>query len=147
LIKHVSHADRLAGNLHSHSHGEAERPDVEEGLGVRRSASSESKSVSALVGLCVHAFCDGIALGSAMADPTSGTAISSVALLVFLAIMLHKGPSSFGLTTYLITQGMSTAGVQTRLFLFSLAAPLGTVVTYFLLSARLFAYSRVSCLT
>jgi hypothetical protein len=102
-------------------------------------STSSRKSRSAMVGLVVHAAVDGVALGSAVANGDS-----TLGMIVFVAIMLHKAPSSFGLASYLLHNGMSRARVQRRLFIFSLAAPLGAVATYALLSLHLFVYTMVS---
>ena len=100
-----------------------------------------AKSKSALAGLVVHAMVDGVALGAAVREG-DGT----LGMLVFVAIMLHKAPSSFGLASYLLHHGISRDGVQKRLFIFSCAAPVGALVTYWLLSANLFSYKQVRAL-
>jgi solute carrier family 39 (zinc transporter), member 9 len=76
------------------------------------------------IGLVIHAFADGIALGASTAQP------STVGLVVFAAIMLHKAPAAFGLTTTLLKQGLSKREARTHLLLFSFAAPLGAFVTW-----------------
>jgi zinc transporter 9 len=76
-------------------------------------------------GLIIHAFADGIALGASTAHP------SSVGLVVFIAIMIHKAPAAFGLTTQLLKQGLNKREARGHLLLFSLAAPLGAFVTWF----------------
>lgn len=76
------------------------------------------------VGLIVHAAADGIALGASVSDP-------QLSMVVFFAIMLHKAPSAFALTTVLLNQGLSRARVRKHLLMFSLSAPLGAIVTYF----------------
>merc|ERR550517_2047580 len=53
-------------------------------------------SWTATLGLVVHAAADGVALGAA-----ATTNQTDVEVIVFLAIMLHKAPASFGLVTYL----------------------------------------------
>jgi len=50
----------------------------------------------------VHAAADGIALGAASMGDNS-----QLEMVVFLAIMLHKAPGSFGLATYLLHEGLS----------------------------------------
>lgn len=54
------------------------------------------KGNSALVGLVVHAAADGLAVGAASMSPST-----RLALLVGVAMVLHKGPVAFGLTTFL----------------------------------------------
>jgi zinc transporter 9 len=74
-----------------------------------------------MLGLLVHAVVDGIALG-AMAH-TGGTEGS---MLVFMAIMLHKAPATFGLATYLLQLGDQPRAVKQQLLIFSSAAPVCT---------------------
>ncbi|KAI8826592.1 solute carrier family 39, member 9-like protein [Fimicolochytrium jonesii] len=83
---------------------------------------------TAVVGLVVHAAADGIALGAASAS-VSG----SLELIVFLAIMLHKAPSAFGLSTYLLSESLPPQKIHNYLALFSLSAPLSALITYMFL--------------
>lgn len=53
-----------------------------------------------VAGLVVHAAADGIAMGAA-----SSTHHTDIEMIVFLAIMLHKAPAAFGLTTFLMQDG------------------------------------------
>lgn len=69
-------------------------------------AVEDPKGASAFIGLIVHAAVDGVALGAAVAEGDA-----SLGAIVFLAIMLHKAPSSFGLATYLLHHGSSIAQV------------------------------------
>jgi len=58
--------------------------------------------ISALVGMLVHTFFDGVAIGA-------GFIISpSVGLLIFLAVFLHKIPDGFTISSIVITSGHST---------------------------------------
>jgi zinc transporter 9 len=84
--------------------------------------------LTATVGLVVHAAVDGIALGSA-----SVVNKSDIQLIVFVAIMLHKAPASFGLTTILMVEGLERSKIKKHLFVFSSAAPVGALLTYFLI--------------
>jgi solute carrier family 39 (zinc transporter), member 9 len=134
--------DRLSGGVHSHSHshshGHSRSSAGATAMGASDPVSLEQvKSKSAMIGLVVHAFVDGIALGSALREGDA-----AIGMIVFLAIMLHKAPSSFGLTSYLLHNGLSTSQVNTRLFIFSCAAPLGTIVTYAFLSLNMFTYKQ-----
>lgn len=98
---------------------------------------AQAKSKSALAGMVVHAAVDGVALGAAVKEGDS-----ALELLVFLAIMLHKAPSSFGLTSYLLHSGISQESVRKRLLVFSSSAPLGAIFTYYLLSLNAFTYRQ-----
>lgn len=82
--------------------------------------------VTATVGLVVHSAADGVALGAA-----ASTAHHDVEVIIFLAIMLHKAPAAFGLVTFLLHEGLERTRIRKHLLIFSLAAPLMAVVTYF----------------
>merc|ERR1711915_816237 len=99
--------------------------DVEGGKG------RGSVSWTATLGLVVHAAADGIALGAA-----ATTNQTDVEMIVFLAIMLHKAPASFGLVTYLLHEGLERGRVRKHLLVFSLAAPSAAITTFLLLMGR-----------
>lgn len=81
---------------------------------------------TATIGLVVHAAADGIALGAA-----ATTSQADVEIIVFLAIMLHKAPAAFGLVTYLMHAGVERTKIRKHLIVFSLSAPVMTLLTYF----------------
>ncbi|XP_046660351.1 zinc transporter ZIP9 isoform X2 [Homalodisca vitripennis] len=83
-------------------------------------------SVTATVGLVVHAAVDGVALGAA-----ATTTQTDVEMIVFIAIMLHKAPAAFGLVTFLMHEGIDRKRIRRHLLIFSLAAPLLALITYF----------------
>lgn len=89
------------------------------------SGSSLLKGLNATLGLVIHAMADGIALGA-----SSLTENSSLGLVVFLAVIIHKGPTALGLTTTLMSLKLSRQQIQSRLLLFSASAPTGALVTY-----------------
>lgn len=84
------------------------------------------KNITATVGLVVHAAADGVALGAA-----ATTSHADVELIVFLAIMLHKAPAAFGLVTFLLHAGLERNRIRKHLLVFSCAAPLLALLTYF----------------
>ncbi|KAL9020781.1 MAG: hypothetical protein Q9185_001965 [Variospora sp. 1 TL-2023] len=92
---------------------------------------SSQRSFSTTLGLVIHAAADGIALG---ASHSSGGS-SSLGLIIFLAIMIHKAPAAFGLTSVLLKQGLGKRGARAHLVVFSLAAPAGAVGTWVLVRA------------
>lgn len=75
------------------------------------------------IGLVVHAAADGIALGASASRP-------ELRFIVFLAIMLHKAPAAFGLSTVLLQHGFSRRQTRQQVGIFSLAAPIGAILTY-----------------
>jgi zinc transporter 9 len=78
------------------------------------------------IGLIVHAAADGIALGASASRP-------QLSMVVFFAIMLHKAPSAFALTTVLLSEGLSRTRVRQHLLMFSISAPAGAISTYLLM--------------
>lgn len=89
-------------------------------------ATSASSNSTAL-GLIIHAVADGIALGASVASGDS-----SVEAIVFLAIMIHKAPASFGLSA-VVLQTEGAAGAKRTLAWFAAAAPFGALLTYLII--------------
>ena len=93
--------------------------------------SPPPRSFSTTLGLCIHAAADGIALG---ASSTSSTT-KSLSFIIFLAIMVHKAPAAFGLTSVLLKQGLGKRAARVHLVFFSLAAPGGAIATWMVVRA------------
>lgn len=91
---------------------------------------SNSTGLTATLGLTIHAAADGFALGAAVA-----TAKVTVQVIIFLAVILHKAPASFGLVSYLMHTGLEKKYIQGHLLAFSAAAPIVAIITYFILHA------------
>jgi len=70
---------------------------------VHHEADRELLSLSATIGLVIHASVDGLALGASVTSSTE------TGLIVFAAIMLHKGPTAFGLASFLDRAGTVAA--------------------------------------
>lgn len=98
--------------------------------------TSAKRTSATTIGLVVHACADGIALGASSTAPST-----SLSLVIFFAIMLHKAPAAFGLTSVLLKQGYTKRTARTHLAFFSLAAPVGAVVTWFIV--HLFGRNRL----
>ncbi|KAJ3190260.1 hypothetical protein HDU85_000554 [Gaertneriomyces sp. JEL0708] len=86
--------------------------------------SAHNGNKLATIGLVVHAAADGIALGAASVSDRA-----SLGLIVFLAIMLHKAPSAFALSTVLLGEGHALKTIRKHLLIFSLAAPVAAITT------------------
>jgi zinc transporter 9 len=82
------------------------------------------------LGLVVHSAADGVALGAAAA-----TSKTDVEMIVFIAIMLHKAPASFGLVSFLIHEGLDRSRIRKHLSFFAMAAPIFTIITFLLLKS------------
>ncbi|CAO2586771.1 Zinc transporter ZIP9 [Lemmus lemmus] len=92
-------------------------------------ARPNSSKITTTLGLVVHAAADGVALGAA-----ASTSQTSVQLIVFVAIMLHKAPAAFGLVSFLIHAGLERNRIRKHLLVFALAAPAMSMLTYLGLS-------------
>ncbi|NXS01175.1 S39A9 protein, partial [Oxylabes madagascariensis] len=79
--------------------------------------------------LTVQLVSDGVALGAA-----ASTSQTSVQLIVFVAIMLHKAPAAFGLVSFLMHAGLERNRIRKHLLVFALAAPVMSMLTYLGLS-------------
>jgi zinc transporter 9 len=82
-----------------------------------------------VLGFIFHSASDGFALGAA-----SLSASEELEILVFLAIILHKGPSALGFVSFLLKQGCSLVQTRNFLGLFSAAAPMSALATSFFLN-------------
>lgn len=92
-------------------------------------ARSSNSKITTTLGLVVHAAADGVALGAA-----ASTSQTSVQLIVFVAIMLHKAPAAFGLVSFLMHAGLERNRIRKHLLVFALAAPVMSMVTFLGLS-------------
>ncbi|KAH0620698.1 hypothetical protein JD844_021385 [Phrynosoma platyrhinos] len=98
-------------------------------IGNPEAARSGNSKITTTLGLVVHAAADGVALGAA-----ASTSQTSVQLIVFVAIMLHKAPAAFGLVSFLMHAGLERNRIRKHLLVFALAAPVLSMVTYLGLS-------------
>lgn len=87
--------------------------------------SSSGAGSSTTIGLVIHAAADGIALGASSSTPST-----NLSFLIFFAIMIHKAPAAFGLTSILLKKGLSKRAARAHLVIFSLAAPVGALATW-----------------
>lgn len=92
-----------------------------------REAPKVARSMATTIGLVIHAAADGIAMGASAASSSM-----KLGFIIFLAIMIHKAPAAFGLTSVLLRQGLSKRATRAHLVVFSLAAPAGALTTYLL---------------
>ncbi|PIA15059.1 Zinc/iron permease [Coemansia reversa NRRL 1564] len=99
-------------------------------------ALSPHRLPSTLIGILVHSCADGLALGAAVAasaaqtDADSNEHSSSLEIIVFLALLLHKAPAAFGLITTLKQQGFAKYKLGIWLTVFAASAPLAALVTF-----------------
>jgi zinc transporter 9 len=116
------------GNLGGNA-SESASVDEEEGfLGSLTPTPKHTKTLATTIGLVIHAAADGIAMGA-----SSATANVKLGFIIFFAIMIHKAPAAFGLTSVLLRQGLSKRATRGHLVFFSLAAPVGALSTWFMI--------------
>ena len=134
------HGSKIENVLEKHNH--AEEADYSKTIGLSlvlgfvfmmlvdqissRQTKDGERNPTATIGLVVHAAADGIALGAA-----AKTSHQDVEMIVFMAIMLHKAPAAFGLVSFLLHEGIDRKRIRKHLGIFSLSAPLLTLITYF----------------
>lgn len=83
---------------------------------------------SLTLGMIFHGIVDGISLGSSFAG---GTAIP---LIIFTAMIIHKIPTSFSLSTILCLEGIPDSKLFWHILLFALLSPIATWITYIIIS-------------
>eukprot|EP00467_Chlorarachnion_reptans_P016078 CAMPEP_0114521080 /NCGR_PEP_ID=MMETSP0109-20121206/19984_1 /TAXON_ID=29199 /ORGANISM="Chlorarachnion reptans, Strain CCCM449" /LENGTH=379 /DNA_ID=CAMNT_0001702139 /DNA_START=188 /DNA_END=1327 /DNA_ORIENTATION=- len=93
-------------------------------------AKAEATTTRISFGLVLHAAMDGIPLGAAACSGNG-----SLETVMMLAILLHKAPASFGLTSFLLGSGAPQKSVLRSLILFCLAAPITALCAVLLLIA------------
>ncbi len=112
------------GHIHTHDHHDHGH----------HGHSHTHHTVSAIVllsALCVHAFLE----GSMLAQPvTTGFGYDVNAIL--LGIALHRAPAAFALMTVLTSQLHSRKKALPHLFIFSLAAPVGLLISSYFVESQ-----------
>ncbi|KAI1373425.1 Zinc/iron permease [Hypoxylon crocopeplum] len=98
-------------------------------LGSLTPTPKQSRSLATTTGLVIHAAADGIAMGASSTSPDT-----KLGFIIFIAIMVHKAPAAFGLTSILLKQGLSKRAARGHLIIFSLASPFGAWATFILVS-------------
>lgn len=98
-------------------------------LGSLTPTPRRARSLATTTGLVIHAAADGIAMGA-----SSTTTDMKLGFIIFVAIMIHKAPASFGLTSLLLKQGLSKRAARGHLIVFSLAAPFGAIITWLIIT-------------
>lgn len=119
--RHISLSNLGASNL------PGDEEESEGFLGSLAPTPKQSRSLATTTGLVIHAAADGIAMGASAAGSDM-----KLGFIIFIAIMVHKAPAAFGLTSVLLKQGLSKRGARGHLIVFSLASPLGAWATFIL---------------
>lgn len=77
------------------------------------------------LGLLLHSFVDGIALGTSYLDETG-----TFELLFFFVIIIHKLPTAMSLSVVLLQEGILPDMCQFHALIFALATPVASILTY-----------------
>lgn len=112
------------------------RPGYVQVDGNPRSAAvvgAKTRAYPLTFGLVIHSLADGLALGVSL-FPSNEDGSSRLSLIVFLAIMVHKAPTSLALTTSLLATSLPRPDCKNHLAIFSATTPVATFVTYAFLS-------------
>ena len=122
--RHIS-LDNLSQGLHSSSLDSSHDEEAESFLQSLTPTPKQSRSLATTTGLVIHSAADGIAMGA-----SASSSNERLGFIVFIAIMVHKAPAAFGLTSVLLKQGLSKRAARGHLIIFSLAAPFGALMTW-----------------
>ena len=108
-------------------HGPEEHLGHSESAGQR--AVHQAGGLSAFIALSLHTLIDGVALGTAV----TGGEDFALGGLVFLAIIFHKMPAAFSLTSALKADNYSKSTALTYLVIFNAMVPVGAVLAFVVL--------------
>lgn len=108
---------------HIHHHGPHDHDDHHNHHGHKKPLSA----FVLLMALCIHAFLE----GAMLVQPSEGGAVYNVNA-VLLGIALHRAPAAFALMTVLVYQLGSIKKAMPYLVAFSLAAPVGLLLSNYL---------------
>jgi len=93
-----------------------------------RSTGSE-KAFTLLLGLVIHGAADGLALGVAQLARNKDGRPNSVSFVVFMALLLHKAPTSLAFTT-LLSSNLPKPTCKKYVAIFSTSTPLSAIGSY-----------------
>lgn len=95
-----------------------------------------------LAALCVHAFLE----GAMLVEPAPGMGVKYDVNAILLGIALHRAPAAFALMAVLSFQLHSINKALPHLIFFSLAAPLGLLVSTYLIDVEVLSASGLTYL-
>ncbi|KII90779.1 hypothetical protein PLICRDRAFT_107070 [Plicaturopsis crispa FD-325 SS-3] len=104
------------------------------GRGQAPDEDPKRKAYPLTLGLVVHGLADGLALGVSALSTSNLGALSDLSLVVFLALIVHKGPTALALTTSLLATSLPRAECKRHIIFFSASTPLGAIVSYTIFS-------------
>ncbi|KAF8073876.1 Zinc/iron permease [Lyophyllum atratum] len=93
-----------------------------------------SRAFPLTFGLVVHGLADGLALGASSLAKSESGGSSSLSWIVFLALIIHKAPTSLALTTSLLATSLPRAKCKRHLVVFASSTPISAITSYLLFS-------------
>ncbi|PPR02852.1 hypothetical protein CVT24_002330 [Panaeolus cyanescens] len=101
----------------------------ESGTPTLEAVGGKRRAFSLLLGLSMHGLADGLALGVASLSQTGSSTLSFV---VFVALALHKAPTSLAFTTSLLSTSLSRDECRKYVAIFSSSTPVSALASYWL---------------
>ncbi|KAG6813574.1 hypothetical protein H0H92_009618 [Tricholoma furcatifolium] len=95
---------------------------------------SSKRAFPLTFGLVIHGLADGLALGASFLTKDQSGVASSLSFIVFLALIIHKAPTSLALTTSLLATSLPRAKCKKHLIVFAASTPISAVASYLLFS-------------
>lgn len=121
------------GHIHTHDHADHHHHDFQH---------QQISAFVLLAALCVHAFLE----GAMLVEPTTATGVKYDVTAILLGIALHRAPAAFALMTVLSFQLHSINRALPHLIFFSLAAPLGLLISTYLIDVEILSASGLTYL-
>ncbi len=118
-------AESDSADSHPHDHATCEHNHSDRGND--EIATGDVSSLGLLVGMTIHTFVDGVALGAAVLAHSGGF-WTSAGFSVFLAILLHKPLDAMSITSLMAARKWPATKIAAANIFVSLTAPLGVVL-------------------
>ncbi|KAF8158172.1 ZIP-like iron-zinc transporter [Crassisporium funariophilum] len=92
--------------------------------------AGRERAFALLLGLSIHGLADGLALGVANLAKSATGATNTLSFVVFLALILHKAPTSLAFMTSIISTNFPRPECKKYLAIFSASTPLSAIASY-----------------
>jgi len=94
------------------------------------SREGRKEAVPLTVGLFIHGLADGLALGVSALSDSQAEHTSELSLVVFMAILIHKAPTTIAFTTSLLSTPLPRSEIKKYIAVFASSTPLGALASY-----------------
>ncbi|KAJ4482313.1 Zinc/iron permease [Lentinula aciculospora] len=92
--------------------------------------TAQMQAIPLTLGLVIHSLADGFALGVSFFPSNESKNSTSLSAIVFLAIIIHKLPTSLALTSSLLATSLSRPQCKKHLAVFSASTPVAAFLSY-----------------